>query len=182
MKSWTKDLREVLLLFGMKVKAHGDESEQAEGGKEPEKEPAPKRGSKRRLQGHGRGRPEDEEPPEDSIWHDGGWMNFQEYKEFRTFLFVHHFSGRTDMLRNMVLKEAEKRGIKVVVASRDIETGSDLLTDKPFGNDLIEAKKDQSMPTIAGFRALRIRDCAGTPRRATRALSGQKTNPTGWTT
>ena len=58
---------------------------------------------------------------------------------------------RTDMLRNMVMKEAERRGIKVVVASRDIETGADLLADKPFGNDLIEAKKGSIDAYHSGF-------------------------------
>ena len=51
----------------------------------------------------------------------------------------------------MVLKEAERRGIKVVVASRDIETGADLLADKPFNNDLIEAKKGSIDAYHSGF-------------------------------
>ena len=135
---------------GTKVRRCGGES--SEGSQKPRPEGTERsRGTKRKRLESKKGPPEDEDPPEDSIWHDGHWMNFDEYKEFRTFVFMHHYSGKVDMLRNMVLKEAEKWGVKVVAISRDQENGFDLLKDYPYDNDLIEARRGGIDAYHSGF-------------------------------
>ena len=145
-----RQMAEILIDNGMKVRRFGGET--AEGSQKPREEGMEKkRGTKRKKLESKKGPPEDEDPPEDTIWHDGHWMNFEEYKEFRTFVFMHHYSGKVDMLRNMVLKEAEKWGIKVVAISRDQENGFDLLKDFPYDNDLMEAKRGGLDAYHSGF-------------------------------
>eukprot|EP00435_Cladocopium_sp_Y103_P039809 s2729_g10.t1 len=76
--------------------------------------------------------PGDEEPPKDKIHVRGNFLTFKEYLEVRKFVFLHHFSGKTDNLSQAVAEECEKLGLKVDTTSVDLEKGQDLMREEPY--------------------------------------------------
>ena len=79
----------------------------------------------------------------------GAAVDFSQYKRERTFRFVHLFSGTKDILKEAILEEAGKEGLKVEVESYDKEgpNKDDLGADKPYV-DLVA-----SADTIDGFHS-----------------------------
>ena len=77
--------------------------------------------------------------------------NFSQYKLAREFLFVHLFSGPKDHLKEALLAEAAKEGLRIKVESYDKEAqdGADLTADKPYV-DLV-ANSDSIDGYHAGF-------------------------------
>eukprot|EP00435_Cladocopium_sp_Y103_P025722 s2922_g6.t1 len=76
--------------------------------------------------------PGDDEPPKDKIHVRGNFLSFKEYLEVRKFVFLHHFSGKTDNLSQAVSEECEKLGLKVDTTSVDLEKGQDLMREEPY--------------------------------------------------
>ena len=56
---------------------------------------------------------DDEDPRPGKVHYRGNFLTFEEFLQERTFLFIHHFSGRTDNLSKAVKEESEKLGLTV---------------------------------------------------------------------
>ena len=78
---------------------------------------------------------------------------YGEFKERRTFRFLHLFAGPRDVLAEALRVECEKEGFKLVVESYDklMDTSHDLLAERPFTDILQKAKDDQYDGGHAGF-------------------------------
>ena len=105
----------------------------------------------------------EEEPdwgPDDEVVLEGEWNpralqllkgnpSFAQYKDQRTFRFVHLFSGAKDMLKTALEMEGKKEGIKIEVESydRDGPAAHDLAADSPY-EDIVN-----SVDTIDGVHS-----------------------------
>ena len=79
--------------------------------------------------------------------------SFGEFRDKRTFVFVHLFSGPNDVLGAALKEEAKKEHLKVQVQFYDKldDYGSDLLKDEPFNWLVKEAQADAFDAGHAGF-------------------------------
>lgn len=139
----------------------GEEKEKTEKRKEDKEKEAPdrsgvkknlddRRGTKRKLHA-GDDPPDDEDPKPGKIHYGGNFVTFEEFLEERTFLFIHHFSGRVDNLSKAVKEESEKLGLTVHTESIDIELGDDLTASEPYLNHLDYARQGRVDGFHAGF-------------------------------
>ena len=155
-----QDLNFVKLLF-YRIWTHGEGEEVKHEPKEESKQDNPdrsgikrnldeKRGTKRKLHA-GEDPPEDEDPKPGKVHYGGDFLNFEEFLQERTFLFVHHFSGKVDRLSKAVEEECEKLGIKVHAESADLENGVDLATTTPYAGHLEYARQGRIDGFHAGF-------------------------------
>ncbi len=155
-----QNLNFIKLLFYL-VWAHGDGSEERQKPKEEAKQDNPdrsgikknldeRRGTKRKLHA-GEDPPEDENPRPGRIHYGGDFLTFEEFLQERTFLFVHHFSGKVDRLSRAVKEECEKLGIQVHTESADLENGVDLAATEPYAGHLEYARQGRIDGFHAGF-------------------------------
>ena len=139
----------------------GEEKQETEKRKEDKEKEAPdrsgvkknlddRRGTKRKLHA-GEDPPDDEDPKPGKIHYGGNFVTFEEFLEERTFLFIHHFSGRVDNLSKAVKEESEKLGLTVHAESIDIELGDDLTASEPYLNHLDYARQGRVDGFHAGF-------------------------------
>ena len=156
-----QNLNAIKLLFYL-VWTQGDGSEDKQKPKEEEgkqvnpdrsgirKNMDEKRGTKRKLHA-GEDPPEDEDPRPGKIHYGGDFLTFEEFLQERTFLFVHHFSGKVDHLSEAVKDECEKLGIQVHTESADLENGVDLAATEPYAGHLEYARQGKIDGFHAGF-------------------------------
>lgn len=94
---------------------------------------------------------DDEDPRPGKVHYRGNFLTFEEFLQERTFLFIHHFSGRTDNLSKAVKEESEKLGLTVHTESIDIEHGDDLSGSEPYIFHLNYARAGRVDGYHAGF-------------------------------
>ena len=163
---------------------HGGERQKTEKGKEDKEKEAPdrsgvkknlddRRGTKRKLHA-GEDPPDDEDPKPGKIHYGGNFVTFEEFLEERTFLFIHHFSGRVDNLSKAVKEESEKLGLTVHTESIDIELGDDLTASEPYLNHLdYMPVRAEWMASTQASPAILFRSCVGDLPSTCQVLSGQ---------
>ena len=155
-----QDLNIFELIFYL-GRGHGGERQKTEKEKGDKEKEAPdrsgvkknlddRRGTKRKLHA-GEDPPDDEDPKPGKIHYVGNFVTFEEFLEERTFLFIHHFSGRVDNLSKAVKEESEKLGLTVHTKSVDIELGDDLTASEPYLNHLDYARQGRVDGFHAGF-------------------------------
>lgn len=69
--------------------------------------------------------------------------DFGEFRDLRTFVFVHYFSGPEDKLAEAIVRTAEKAGLKVEVISLDIKIDKNADLSKLEVYELWEARVEQ---------------------------------------
>ena len=69
--------------------------------------------------------------------------DFGEFRDLRTFVFVHYFSGPEDKLAEAIVRTAEKAGLKVEVVSLDIKIDKNADLSKLEVYELWEARVEQ---------------------------------------
>ena len=95
-------------------------------------------------------------------------VDFSQFKRERTFRFVHLFSGPKDILKEAILEEAGKEGLKVEVESYDKEgpNKDDLGADKPYVDLVASADSIDGFHSgfpCSSFSRVRHREGGGPP-------------------
>ena len=78
---------------------------------------------------------------------------FNDYKNERTFRFLHLFSGRKDVLGREVLRQCHAEGLRAEVCALDRERdgGPDMLADQPYQDLVKDAAKGDFDASHAGY-------------------------------
>ena len=78
---------------------------------------------------------------------------FNEYKDARTFRFLHLFSGKRDVLGKEILRQCSVEGLRAEICAldREREGGPDMLADQPYQDLIRDAAKGDFDASHAGY-------------------------------
>ena len=179
-KPWTSICQLfTVMVQGVSEPEDGDKKEEREGDKKDRERQGAEdndRSKRRRREGEDQGDRERENKREDEKPLDVEAMvgSFEDYLEKRVFTFVHHYSGREDVLSAALVEAGGEAGVtlRVIGVDRERDHGmptGDLLGDEPFNTHLEEAKAGKIDGFHAGFPCStfsrwRWRESPGMPR------------------
>ena len=113
--------------------------------------------------------PEDDKVRGEEVEFEGEMLSEAKYFTKRIFVFVHHFSGKTDNLSKAIEEEARAQGVRVSTISVEKENGQNLAGREPYVHHLVSAKRGEIDGYHSGFPCstysrLRFRAQEGLPK------------------